>query len=216
MALAGTGAGIARGRAEAGAARKDTAAGSIARVGSGIEGGLRVAPLAGSPLVRRQTLLTKALGKGFRVFTLSQAEHHKAAVIAAQRVRERRRRRDTCSAKYQVSVDRVPYLFSRKRHVMRPFALEITVSDFALRRSKNGLHSRPNGNCLRLAEFDGAPSARLRAFPPRGPASPQLEKMRAALLRQTLCRRRRLRRGVERRRRGRFCRSADWQITAQL
>jgi hypothetical protein len=43
---------------------------------------------------RRQPLPTEALGKGHRVFRLGETEHHEAAVITAQRVRERRRRQD--------------------------------------------------------------------------------------------------------------------------
>jgi hypothetical protein len=41
--------------------------------------------------VRRQPLPTEALGKGLRVLRFTKAEHHEVAVIAAQKVRERRR-----------------------------------------------------------------------------------------------------------------------------
>jgi hypothetical protein len=40
--------------------------------------------------------------------------------------------RTTSSTKYYLAVHGVPHLFGRKRHVMRPFALEITAGDFAL------------------------------------------------------------------------------------
>jgi hypothetical protein len=43
-------------------------------------------------LVSSEKLTIEALGKGLCVFGLSKAEHHKVAVIAAQGVRERRRR----------------------------------------------------------------------------------------------------------------------------
>jgi hypothetical protein len=56
---------------------------------------------------------------------------------------------------------------------MRPFALEITVSDFALA----AVEERPAQpskwqlpSLTQLAEFAGAPNERLRAFPLRGPA----------------------------------------------
>jgi hypothetical protein len=51
---------------------------------------------------------------------------------------------DTGSAKYHLSVHGVPHFFGRERHVMRPFALEITAGDFAF--AAGHLHS-PIGLC---------------------------------------------------------------------
>jgi hypothetical protein len=69
-----------------------------------------------------QSLSPEALGKSLRIFRLGKAEHHEVAVIAAQGVPERRRRQDTGSAKF----------VHRQCCVVRPFALEIGASAFAL------------------------------------------------------------------------------------
>jgi hypothetical protein len=57
-----------------------------------------------SSLGHRQPLTTKVLGKSLRIFRLGEAEHHKVAVITAQRVRERRRRQHTGSAKHHLTL----------------------------------------------------------------------------------------------------------------
>jgi hypothetical protein len=67
-----------------------------------------------------------------RVLRLRKAEHYEAEIIAAQGLRELRRRQGGSSAEYYVTVFETPHLFGRKRHMMRPIALEIAAGDFAL------------------------------------------------------------------------------------
>jgi hypothetical protein len=66
-------------------------------------------------------LTSNAIGKGLRVFRPSEAEHLEVvAVFAAQRVRKRRPRQRGGSAKYHLTVQGVPLLFDRERHVRPP------------------------------------------------------------------------------------------------
>jgi hypothetical protein len=77
------------------------------------------------------TVSPDALGKGLRVFRLGEAEHHEVAVIAAQEYVSVDADR-TPAAPNITSLREAGHLFGRKRHVMRPSALEIAAGDFAL------------------------------------------------------------------------------------
>ena len=72
--------------------RRPPAKAAAVKQAAPLEGIILQAMFTTSSLRHRQPLPIKALGKGLCVFRFSKAEHHEVAVIAAQGVRERRRR----------------------------------------------------------------------------------------------------------------------------
>jgi hypothetical protein len=87
------------------------------------------------PLLDWQPLATETHRERVRVLRLVEAVHHVVAVIAAQGVRERRRRQGGGTAKCHLSVRKAPHLFDRKRYVMGPVVLEITAESTVSGRS---------------------------------------------------------------------------------
>jgi hypothetical protein len=71
------------------------------------------------------------LAKASASSELSKAEHHQVAVIAAQGAVSGFADPTPAAQNITLTVDEAPRLFGRKRHVIRPFALEITAGDFA-------------------------------------------------------------------------------------